>query len=243
VHLLNVISIAIITAYGKQVPQCERFKYLGAIFNEDANGADEFSQRINLGYARLAALAPVLKRKNLSAKLKIKVIQTLVFPVVTYGCAAWNLVYAERIKLNSFEIKSYRRALGISYLTHTTNAEIFARAGTVAMLEASVERRKLSYFGHTVRHESLEQDIMLGIMEGKRRRGGQRKAWLDDITAWVNHRIGGTRKDTRRHNGQRSVGSEKDLHVPGVVAIARNRHHWRRLLYKIDNSSDSWNVT
>jgi len=214
---LNTDNLAILTAYDEQVPQSDRCKYLGAIFNADASGSTEFKQRLALGYARLAGLAPVLKRKDISAKLKVKLIQSLVFPVVTYGCEAWTLLKEERRKLISFETKSYRRALGISYWSHTSNEEVFARAGTVAMLEASVEKRKLSYFGHTVRHDSLEQTIMLGMCPGSRVPGGQKKLWIDDITKWVNLRT--------------DRGSEQRVSIPEAVSIARDRFKWRRVIH------------
>jgi len=83
----------------------------------------------------------------------------------------------------AFEMQCYRRAMLISYVEHVTN-EVLRRVGQNRGLLGQVISRKLKYFGHTTRRESLEKDILLGIMPGKRRQGGQKKQWIDDIVQW-----------------------------------------------------------
>jgi hypothetical protein len=152
---------------------------------------EEFRNRINIGLGKLAKLEPIYKRKDLSSHLKIRVTQALVFPAVTYGCESWNLNYAQAQRLRSFETQSYRRALRISYEEHKTNVEVFDKAGCTAMLERQVQRRKLPYFGHNVRqHESTEKSVILGILPGQRKRGGQRRLWINDITEWLSKLTG-----------------------------------------------------
>jgi len=72
----------------------------------------------------------------------------------------------------------------ISYIEHVTNEEVLRRVGQGKGLLGQVKSRKLKYFGRTTRHKSLEKDIVLGIMPGKRQQGGQKKQWIDDIVQW-----------------------------------------------------------
>jgi len=112
-------------------------------------------------------------------KLKARLIKALVWLIVTYGSEAWTLKLCENVE--AFEMQCYRRAMCISYVEHVTNEEVLRRVSQDKGLLGQVKSRKLKYFGHT-RHKSLEKDIMLGIMPGKRRQGGQKKQWIDDIT-------------------------------------------------------------
>ena len=72
----------------------------------------------------------------------------------------------------------------VSYVEHVPNEEVLRRVCQDRGLLRQVKSRKLKYFGHTTRHESLQKDIMLGIMAGKLRQGGQKKQWIDDIVQW-----------------------------------------------------------
>ena len=89
-----------------------------------------------------------------------------------------------RLYVEAFEMQCYRRAMRISYVEHVMNEEVLRRVGQDRGLLRQVKSRKLKYFGHTTRHESLQKDIMLGIMAGKLRQGGQKKQWIDDIVQW-----------------------------------------------------------
>jgi len=119
-----------------------------------------------------------------SNKLKARLIKALVWPIVTYGSEAWTLNKELCENVEAFEIQCYRRAMCISYVEHVMNEEVLRRVGQDRGLLRQVKSRKLKYFGHTTRHESLQKDIMLGIMAGKLRQGGQKKQWIDDIVQW-----------------------------------------------------------
>jgi hypothetical protein len=170
---------------GEQIPIVQECKYLGSLFTTDALCAKEFTARINQGHVRLARLKPVWSKRAISDKLKVRLVQSLVFPAVTYGCESWTLLASQWEKLRAFERICYRRVMGISYREHMTNEQVYARAASGPMLEAFVRKRKLSYFGHIARHDSLEHKIMVGTMPGTLRRGGQRKGWADDIVSWI----------------------------------------------------------
>ena len=122
--------------YGESVPQSDRFKYLGAMYGSDTAGVSDFRERLGKGYARLGELNSILQLKDLSVHLKVKVIKSMVFSVVTYGCEAWNLTKDERTKLAAFEMKAYRRILGISYLDRVKNSDVVTRVNAQPMLLA-----------------------------------------------------------------------------------------------------------
>jgi len=81
-------------------------------------------------------------------------------------------------------MRCYRKVLWIPYVAHITKVEVLKRMGQERMLLGRVKSRMLKYFGHVARVQSLEQDIMFGPMPGKRRQGGQRKQWLNDVAQW-----------------------------------------------------------
>ena len=85
---LNTDVVLVVSIYDELVPVVKSFKYLGVILSKDATGSCEFQTRLNQGCAKMAILKPMLKRKDIPARLKVKLIQALVFPVVTYGCKA-----------------------------------------------------------------------------------------------------------------------------------------------------------
>ncbi|CAM4846317.1 unnamed protein product [Rotaria magnacalcarata] len=95
----------------------------------------------------------------------------MVFPITTYGCESWTLKQADRKKIDSFELWCWRKLLRVSWTDKRTNKSILQEIKPEYSLEASIVKLKLSYFGHIMRrHESLEKEIMLGTIEGKRRR-------------------------------------------------------------------------
>jgi len=112
----------------------------------------------------------------MSNNLKARLIKALVWPIVTYCSEAWTLNKELCENVEAFEMQCYRRAMRISYVEHVTNEEVLRRVGQDRGLLGQVKSRKLKYFGHTTRHESLEKDIMLGIMPGKRRQNVRRNS-------------------------------------------------------------------
>ena len=106
-----------------------------------------------------------------------------------YGCDAWTLLADSEKRIQAFENKCYRRILRVSYTEHRTNKhvkeEIEARAGPQEPLLSSVRRRKLLWFGHVTRHDGVSKVILQGTIEGQRKRGRQRKMWLDNIKDWT----------------------------------------------------------
>ena len=108
----------------------------------------------------------------------------MVFPVVMYGCESWTIKKAERQRIDAFELWCWRRLLGVPCTSRRSHQSILKEISPGCSLEGLMLRLKLQYFGHLTRTDSLEKTLMLGKIEG-RRRGRQRKRWLDGITNLV----------------------------------------------------------
>ena len=106
----------------------------------------------------------------------------MIFPVVMYGCESWT-VKAERRRIDAFELWCWRRLLRVPWTARRSNQSILKEMGPGCSLEGLMVKLKLQYFGHLMRRvDSLEKTLMLGKIEGRRRRGQQRMRWLDGIT-------------------------------------------------------------
>ena len=107
----------------------------------------------------------------------------MVFPVVMYGCESWTVKKAEHRRIDAFELWWWRRLLRVPWTARKSNESILKEIGPGCSLEGLMLRLKLQYFGQLVqRADSLEKTLMLGKIEGRRRRGRQRMGWLDGIT-------------------------------------------------------------
>ena len=137
----------------------------------------------------MGKLNPLWRSRAISLSLKARLIQSLVWPILTYGAEAWTLSKDLRCSIEAFEMQCYRRSMKISYTEHVRNEEVLERVDHNRKLLAMVKTRKLKYFGHISRHASLENDIMLETMPGLRRQGGRCKQWIDALTEWSKYSI------------------------------------------------------
>ena len=109
--------------------------------------------------------------------------KAMVFPLVMYGCESWIIKKAEHWRIHAFEVWCWRRLLRVPWTARRSNQSILKEISPEYSLEGLVLKLKLQYFGHLMgRADSLEKTLMLGKIEGGRRRGRQRMRWLDDIT-------------------------------------------------------------
>ena len=107
----------------------------------------------------------------------------MVFPVVMYGCESWTVKKAERRRIEAFELWCWRRLSRVPWTAQRSNQSILKEISPGCSLEGLMLKRKLQYFGHLMRRaDSFEKTLMLGKIEGRRRRGQQRTRWLDGIT-------------------------------------------------------------
>ena len=110
-------------------------------------------------------------------------VKSMVFPVVMYGCETWTIKKAEHWRIDAFELWCWRRLLRVPWTARRSNQSILKEMNPEYLLEGLMLKLKLQYFGHLMqRTDSFEKTLMLGKIEGRRRRGRQRMRWLDSIT-------------------------------------------------------------
>ena len=123
-------------------------------------------------------LESILKSRDITLPTKVHLVKAIVFPVVMYGCESWTVKKAEQRRIDAFELWCWRRLLRVPW-TARSNQSILKEISPEYSLEGLMLKLKLQYFE---RADSLEKTLMLGKIEGKRRRGRQRIRWLDAIT-------------------------------------------------------------
>ena len=125
----------------------------------------------------------ILKSRDIILPTKVHTVKVMVFPVVMYGCESWTIKKAECQRIDASELWCWRRLLRVSWTERRSNQSILKEISPVYSLEGLILKLKLQYFGHLMRKtDSLEKTLMMGNIEGRRRRGWQRMRWLDGIT-------------------------------------------------------------
>ena len=114
---------------------------------------------------------------------KVCLVKAMVFPVVMYGCESWTVKKAERQRIDAFEVWCWRRLLRVPWTARRSNQSILKEISPGCSLVGPMLKLKLQYFGHLMRRaDSSEKTLMLGKIEGRRRRGWHRMRWLDGVT-------------------------------------------------------------
>ena len=125
----------------------------------------------------------ILKSRDITLPTKVHLVKTMVFPVVMYGCESWTIKKAEHQRTDVFELWCWRRLLRVPWTERISNQSILKEISPKYLLEGLMLKLKCQYFGHLMlRADSFEKTLMLGKIEGGRRRGRQRMRWLDGIT-------------------------------------------------------------
>ena len=128
-------------------------------------------------------LDSLLKSRDIALPTKVCLVKAMVFPVVMYGCESWTIKKAERRRIYAFELWCWRRLLRVPWTARRSNQSILKEISPEYSLEGLMLKLKLQYFGHLMqRTDTFEKTLMLGKIEGRRRRGQQRMKWLDGIT-------------------------------------------------------------
>ena len=156
------------------------FIFLGSKITADGGCSHEIIKHLLLGRKAMTNLDSILKSRDITLLAQVK---AMVFPVVVYGCESWTIKKAECQRIDAFELWCWRRLLRVPWTARRSNQSILKEISPGCSLEGLMLKLKLQYFGHLMRRDdSLEKTLLLGKIEGRRRRGQQRMRWLDGIT-------------------------------------------------------------
>ena len=140
-------------------------------------------------------LDSILKSRDITLPTKVHLVKSMVFPVVMYGCESWTIKKAEHLRIDAFELWCWRRLLRVPWTARRSNQSILEKISPGCSLEGLMLKLKLQHFGHLMQiADSFEKTLLLGKIEGRRRRGQQRMRWLDGITDSMNMDLGGLRE-------------------------------------------------
>ena len=159
------------------------FIFLGSKITADGDCSHEIKTRLLLVRKAMSNLDNILKNRDITLPTKVHLAQAMVFPVVMYGCESWTIKEAECQRIDAFELWCWRKLLRDPWSSERSNQSILKGISPEYSLEGLMLKLKLQYFGHLMRRaDSFEKTLMLGKIEGRRRRGQERMRWLDGIT-------------------------------------------------------------
>ena len=155
----------------------------GSKITADGDCSHEIKRLLLLGRKVITNLDNILKNRDVTLPTKVRLVKAMVFPVVRYGCESWTIKKAESQRIDGFEVWCWRRLLRVLWIARRSSQTILKEISPEYSLEGLMLELKLQYFGHLMqRTDSLEKTLMLGKIEGRRRRERQRMRWLDGIT-------------------------------------------------------------
>ena len=170
---------------GETVETVTDFIFLGSKITADGDCSHEIKRCLLLGRKVLTNLDSILKSRDISLPTKVRLVKAIVFPVVMCGCESWTVNKAECQRIDAaFELWCWRRLLRVPWTARRSNQSILKETRPGCSLEGLMLRLKLQYFGQLMqRADSLENTLMLGGIEGRRRRGRQRmRCWMASPT-------------------------------------------------------------
>ena len=160
-----------------------RLYFLGSKVTADGECSHEIKRRLLLGRKAMTNLDSILKSRDIPLPTKVRLVKAMVFPIIMYGCESWTIKKAECQIIGIFELWCWRRLLRVPWTARKSNQFILKGINPEYSLERLMLKLKLQYFGHLIwRIDSSGKTLMLGTIEGRRRRGRQRMRWLDGIT-------------------------------------------------------------
>ena len=170
----------------------------GSKITADGDCSHEIKRCLLLGRKVMTNLDSIVKSRDITLPTKVHLVKTMVFPVVMYGCESWTIKKAEHQRIDAFELWCWRRLLRVPWTARRSNQSIIKKISPECSLEELMLTLKLQYFGHLMRRaDSFEKTLMLGKIEGGKRRGRQRMRWLDGITDSMDIGLGELREVVR----------------------------------------------
>ena len=157
---------------GETVETVSDFIFLGAKITADGDCSHEIKRCLLLGRKVMTNPDSILKSRDITLPTKVRLVKAMVFPVVMYGCERWTVKKAEHRRVDGFELWYWRRLLRVPWTARGSNQSILKEINPEYSLEGLMLKLKLQYFDHMMRRaDSFEKTLMLGKIEGERRRG------------------------------------------------------------------------
>ena len=187
----NIMASGPITSWeidGETVETVSDFILGGSKITKDGDCSHEIKRCLLLGRKVMTNLDNILKSIDITLPAKVHLVKAMVLPVVMYGCESWTVKKAEHQKIDALELWCWRRLLRVPWNIRRSNQSILKEISPECSLEGLMLKLKLQYFGHLMqRTDSFEKTLMLGKIEGCKRRGRQKMRWM---VGW-HHRLDG----------------------------------------------------
>ena len=157
---------------GETMETVADFIFLGSKITADGDCSHEIKRHLLLGRKAMTYLDSMLKIRDTTLSTKVCLVKAMIFPVVMYGCENWTIKKVECRRIDAFELWCWRRLLRVPWTARRSNQSILKEISLGSSLEGLMLKLKLQYFGHLMqRADSFEKTLMLGKIEGRRRRG------------------------------------------------------------------------
>ena len=169
----------------QEIKQASSFNYLGSIITEDEGFVNEVKRRIAVAKSTFSKLDNILRNRSLYMKVRIRVMDCYVYPLLMHGSESWSITSDIKRRLESCKIWFLRKLLKILSTDKECNEDVLSRAQGKRKLMNDIRVRQLNFLGHIIRKDGLENLTMTGRIEGKRSGGRRRVTWMSSVKGWL----------------------------------------------------------